>query len=129
MWDIKSGLLVTTFYGHMSSINALNLSESENEIITCDAEGVVKLWDLKMMKLRGEVNCGPHSANGVCLDPSGEIAIVANDDCNLYMIDLNKFVIDSIVKGHEDSVQDVAFDPFNKQVISCSSDLTFRTWS
>lgn len=104
MWDIKSGLLVTTFYGHMASINDICLSESEKEIVSCDAEGVIKLWDLKMMKLRGEVNCGPHALNGICLDPSGEIGIAASDDCGIYVTDLNKFVVDSVTKGHEDSV-------------------------
>ena len=104
MWDIKSGLLVTTFYGHLASLNGICLSESEREIISCDAEGVVKLWDLKMMKLRGEINCGPHAANNICLDPSGEVGIIASDDCSLYVLDLNKFIVESVVKGHDDAV-------------------------
>lgn len=33
------------------------------------------------------------------------------------------------LKGHEDSVQDVAFDFNSKMIVSCGSDSTFRVWS
>ena len=128
LWDIKSGLLVNTFYGHTGSVNSISLSESENEIFSCDTEGICKLWDLRMMKEKGEINCGPYSGNGVVLDPSGEIGFMASDDCSIIVCDLVGFKIENRLKGHEDSVQDVVFDPFNKQLISCSADLSFRTW-
>lgn len=33
------------------------------------------------------------------------------------------------LRGHEDAVQSVAFDPSDKAIISASSDCTFRLWS
>lgn len=88
MWDIKSGLLINTFYGHTSSINNLDISETENEVITCDAEGLVKLWDVRTMKCRGDINCGRYALNGVCLDPSVDIGFAASEDCDIYVMDL-----------------------------------------
>ena len=128
IWDIKSGLLSNTLYGHFASINSVQLSENEQKLLSCDSDGVVKLWDTRMMKCMGEVNCGPHSANGCTLDPSATIGFIASDDCTIRVVDLKEFSVISELKGHEDSVQDIVFDPFNKQIISCSSDLSFRTW-
>ena len=56
------------------------------------------------MKCRGEVNCGPYSANGICLDPSAEIGYVASEDCNIVVVNLNEFKIEYKLSGHEDSV-------------------------
>ena len=32
------------------------------------------------MKCFGEINTGPYSANGICLDPGAELAFVASED-------------------------------------------------
>lgn len=102
VWDIRTGLLSHTFYGHIGSINSLSLSESEKEIVSCDSEGIVKIWDLKTMKCRGEVDCGPYSANGIVLDPSSDICFVASDDCNIHILDTKTLKVDALLKGHED---------------------------
>lgn len=128
LWDIKSGLLSSTLYGHLASVNSVQLSENENTLVSCDADGIVKQWDLRTMKCLGEANCGPHSANGIAIDPSGNLAFVACEDCTVRVVNLKDFNDVIELKGHEDSVQDIVFDPFNKQIISCSADLSFKTW-
>lgn len=47
---------------------------------TCDAEGTVKLWDLRKTSELASVNFGPHSANSVAFDPSGTVLAVASND-------------------------------------------------
>lgn len=79
----------------MGSVNSICLSESENEIVSCDSDGLVKIWDLRTMKQRGQVDCGPYSANGLALDPSAELGFVASDDCQIYCIDLKAFKVES----------------------------------
>lgn len=74
-------------------MNGISLSEAEKEVVSCDSEGVVKLWDLRMMKVRGEMNCGPHAANGITLDPSAELGFVASDEGSVVVIDLEKFEV------------------------------------
>ena len=45
-----------------------------------DSDGLLKIWDVRTCKELGEVKCGDYSANGVALDPSGDLAFVASDD-------------------------------------------------
>lgn len=36
--------------------------------------------------------------------------------------------MDTMYKGHEDSVLDIIYDPNNKSLVSCSTDNSFRIW-
>jgi len=33
----------------------VDISENENEVVSCDSDGIVKVWDLRTMKARGEI--------------------------------------------------------------------------
>ena len=128
MWDIRTGLLCNTLYGHATGVNSLAISADEYRIVSVDTEGIVKCWDVRKWKLENEIFCGPHPANGIDLDPSGKFGFVASDDGNVKIIDLENFKLESELRGHEDAVLDVVTDYINKEIISCSSDTTFRTW-
>lgn len=45
-----------------------------------DADGVVKLWDVRMVTERLTINVGPHPANKATFDPSGEVLAIASED-------------------------------------------------
>lgn len=87
-WDIRTGLLVNTFYGHTSSITSIFLGESENELSSCDSSGKVILWDLRMNKIRGEIQCSKESVNSIVMDPSIEFGFAASSDSMIYVLDL-----------------------------------------
>ena len=55
-----------------------------------------------MMKQRGEIDCGPYSANGIALDPSADLGFIASDDCSIHVVDLKTFKVENNLKGHED---------------------------
>lgn len=71
---------------------------------------------------------GKFSANGLSIDKSGVIIACANDEGNITLFNQSTGKIENILKGHEDSVQDVAFDLNSKMIVSCGSDSTFRVW-
>lgn len=52
LWDIRSGLCVQTFYGHLNSVNHCVFSLKGDSIASCDADGIVKMWDVRMVKGR-----------------------------------------------------------------------------
>ena len=52
---MRSGLCAQTLYGHLNSVNHLCFS-TDDVIVSCDADGMVKLWDVRMVagdSLRG----------------------------------------------------------------------------
>lgn len=49
-------------------------------IASVDADGVVKLWDVRKVAEYATINVGPQSANCCCFDPSGFIIAIASND-------------------------------------------------
>ncbi|CAD8213124.1 unnamed protein product [Paramecium octaurelia] len=128
LWDIRSGLCVQTFYGHLNSVNHATFSLKGDSIASCDADGIIKMWDVRMVKGRSQFDAGPYSANAVALDKSGSILLVGSDDQQIRLYNETTQKQEHTLKGHEDAVQDVAFDYNSKMIISCGSDATFRIY-
>ena len=126
---MRTGLCAQTFYGHLNSCNHVAFNLRGDTVVSCDADGLVKLWDVRMVAELLSVDCGPHPANKCAFDRSSESLAVASDDGSIKCfsaLDGSKLCE---LTGHEDAVQGVVFDPFGKFLISCGSDSTFRYWA
>lgn len=47
---------------------------------SCDADGVVKMWDARMVAEIGTMEAGQHPLNSVCLDRSATRLAAASND-------------------------------------------------
>jgi hypothetical protein len=129
MWDLRSGLCVQTFYGHSNACNQATFNMQGDMIASCDSDGIVKLWDVREVKDFLQVDTGQHPANAAAFDRSGKVLVIASGDASIKTCMLEDRQTLSNLEGHEDSVQDVAFEPTgNKYLVSCSSDNTFALW-
>ncbi|XP_073392267.1 flagellar WD repeat-containing protein Pf20 isoform X2 [Physcomitrium patens] len=129
LWDARSALCVQTFYGHKASCNHACFDNKGYMIASVDADGIAKLWDVRKVAEYATINVGPQSANRCCFDPSGLIIAIASNDQRIkcFQIDLEVVPV-SELRGHEDAVQAVQFDPKGNFLVSGSSDSTFRVW-
>eukprot|EP00927_Polykrikos_kofoidii_P046434 TRINITY_DN40686_c0_g1_i1.p1 TRINITY_DN40686_c0_g1~~TRINITY_DN40686_c0_g1_i1.p1 ORF type:complete len:612 (-),score=119.02 TRINITY_DN40686_c0_g1_i1:540-2318(-) len=130
LWDLRTGLCVQTFYGHNNACNQAVFNMRGDTIASCDSDGLVKLWDVRVVSEFCEIENGPHPANAADFDRSGKVLVIASGDTSIktFNVEDRKWIINH--EGHEDSVQDIAFEPqSNKYMISASSDATFALWS
>ena len=77
---------------------------------------------------RNQYDSGPYSANAVTFDKSSTFLAVASDEGVVKLFNDTTNKLEHTLKGHEDAVQDVAFDFNSKMIVSCGSDSTFRIW-
>ena len=49
-------------------------------LASTDADGVVRLWDVRMVAEVAAVACGPHPCNAAAFDASGSSLAVGSDD-------------------------------------------------
>ena len=129
MWDIRTCVPTSTLYGHLGSVNSFAFTPDETKLTSVDTEGVVHFWDLRTMKHIGEIETNRYALNGVAIDAGGRLCFAASEDNSIKAINLDTLKIEYELKGHEDSVLDLAINPLNKELISCSADSTFRIWS
>jgi len=129
LWDLRSGLCVQTFYGHANACNSAVFNLRGDTIASCDSDGIVKLWDVRVVSEYLQIDTGQHPANSSAFDRSGKILAIASGDASIKTFDVDEKVFIANLEGHEDSVQDVAFEPLtNKYLISASSDAAFCLW-
>eukprot|EP00741_Cyanophora_paradoxa_P020974 tig00021319_g20248.t1 len=129
LWDIRTGLCIQTFYGHQNACNHATFNLKGDTIASTDADGVVKLWDVRMVQERGQFQTSVHPANKCAFDRSGHVLAVACDDAIIRIYNMLQNRLVQELKGHEDAVQSVVFDPFGKYLLSSGSDCSFRMWS
>eukprot|EP00928_Gymnodinium_smaydae_P047253 TRINITY_DN31522_c0_g1_i1.p1 TRINITY_DN31522_c0_g1~~TRINITY_DN31522_c0_g1_i1.p1 ORF type:complete len:627 (+),score=127.17 TRINITY_DN31522_c0_g1_i1:232-1881(+) len=135
LWDLRTGLCVQTFYGHNNACNQATFNLRGDTIVSCDCDGWVKLWDVRVVSEYLQVQtCGEkqgqaHPANAAAFDRSGKVLAIASGDASVKTFNLEEQVWKLNLDSHEDSVQDVMFEPIgNKYLVSASSDSTFILW-
>jgi len=129
LWDLRTGLCVQTFYGHANACNHAMFNLKGDTVASCDADGIVKLWDVRVVSEFLQIDTGRHPANAANFDRSGKVLAIASGDASIKTFNIEDKVFVANLEGHDDSVQDVAFEPVsNKFLISASSDATFSLW-
>ena len=76
MWDVDSGKELEQFTGHNGSVHHLSLSSDSKRLVSCSADGTVKVWNLESVtnKLDGTVEppkFNPTPSNPCTLDLIG----------------------------------------------------------
>jgi WD40 repeat protein len=73
LWDARSQLCTHTLYGHHNSCNAAVFNLAGSTIASTDADGVVKLWDVRMAAEIVTIRGAPCPANKCSFDASGKV--------------------------------------------------------
>ena len=94
--DARTGLCVQTLYGHNNSINHIQITSRGDTIVSCDADGVVKVWDIRMISEIGSINLGTYAINKLAIDQAGKTVLTACDNGMLKAINLLNMSILSI---------------------------------
>jgi WD40 repeat protein len=118
MWDMRTNICTSTFYGHNNAVNAAIVENSGTYLASCDADGIVKFWYVRMVREIATFYECKQSANCLCFDKSGNLLAVGYDDSNIRIFSGIK-KCDAMYKGHEDAVLDLLYDPNNASLLSC----------
>lgn len=127
-------------------------------VASCDADGVLKLWDVRMVMECGSIQANEHSLNGCSFDRSGDVVAAASNDGTVRPESFLPLFINSTLtslwlwtsffmcfsqvkifstreksvlaelRGHDDAVQSVLFDPSGQSLYSAGSDSSFLVW-
>ncbi len=98
-------------------------------VASTDADGIAKLWDVRMVAEVRSIAAGEHPLNKCSFDRSSEVLAVASDNGKVLCYSTSSGELLQQLHGHEDAVQAVMFDPRGEFMVSAASDSTFRLWS
>ena len=99
-------------------------------IASCDAMGVVRLWDVRKMAELHTTPMAPagKAANSCKFDASGTVLAVASDAGQVICLDVATMKVLKELPGHTGPVHGVAFNGSSDSLLSVGSDHTLRMW-
>lgn len=114
IWDMRTGLTVQTFYGHLNAIKDAVFSAGGHLIASCDSDGILKAWDIRMVQELMQVDCGDSIALSVAFDRNAKYIAVGCSDAEIRIVNAQtgekQGEIVASLKGHEDAVNGVSFN-------------------
>lgn len=125
---MRTGLTVQTFYGHLNTINDAQFSIDGRYFSTCDSDGIVKMWDNRMVQELLTVDTGDFVCHSLCFDKSTQQIAVGCADHEIKLINIANQEVSGVLKGHDDAVNSVHINHDNSALYSASNDGTIRMW-
>ena len=130
LWEVKTGNLLNTLVGHTGDVQTVMFSPDGNLLVSgcCWSgswDGKVCLWDAHTGELL--LTLDNETVAAVTFSPNGSIITYANDD-TIYFLDILSENILTMLKGHTDIVDSLAYSSDGKTLVSGSRDGTILIW-
>ena len=130
LWEVKTGNLLKTLDGHPGDVQNVVFSPDGNLLVSgcCWSgswDGKVCLWDTHTGELL--LTLDNETVAAVTFSPDGSIITYANDD-TIYLLDILSENILTMLKGHTDVVDSLAYSSDGKTLVSGSRDGSILIW-
>lgn len=135
VWDMRQGT-VQRNYKHNCPVNDVVIHPNQGEVISCDHEGNVRIWDLSenicTHQLIPEEDVPVRS---VSVASDGSMLVAGNNTGNVYVWKMvaskDSTSVHAMTKfrAHSKYITKVLLSPDVKHLATCSSDHTARIWS
>jgi sperm-associated antigen 16 protein len=137
-WDPRIGQIVHRFVGHTHAVNDVRCTSIQgDQLVSCDAGGVVRVWDTRNQHAVLTVSTGSEPLNRVVVDPSGSVVAACCDDGSIFAFDTVQLAGRATaaredigcLAGHSAAVLGLAMDARGEFMASVAADGKVRIWS
>lgn len=112
----------------MNTINDAVFSIGGQYVSTCDSDGIVKIWDIRMVQELLTVDTGNAIAHCLAFDRATKVLAVGCSNAEIKMINVEKGEITNQLKAHDDAVNAIYINHDNQSMFTASNDGTVRIW-
>jgi WD40 repeat protein len=126
VWDLATGKLKETLFGHKQPIYSLLISQDGETIFS--ASHKIKLWNLKTGKSFQTLFGHKKWVTSLGISQKGQFLITGSQDTTVRIWNLQNGELIRTLKGHQGSVTQVLVTANEEIVISGSEDKTIKLW-
>ena len=117
--------------GHTDKVTSIALSPDGRVIASASFDGTIRLWDIKTGQTIKELSISKMPLFAVSFSPDGQYiaySYAVDEDCSIYIWNLNKNCHQCVLKGHESVIRSISFSHDGSSLVSASNDGTVRIW-
>jgi len=114
---------------HKSSINSVDISPSENMMVSSDASGEFIVSDTRRANRLRDLEGHIYEVYCSRFFPSGMVVLSGGMDMTVRVFSVEDAWNARTMKGHKAAVHDLGFFGEGAEVVSCSKDGTVKVWS
>ncbi|KAG8505660.1 WD repeat-containing protein 36, partial [Galemys pyrenaicus] len=130
VYNMQSGIHRGSFgkdQAHKGSVRGVAVDGLNQLTVTTGSEGLLKFWNFKNKVLIHSVSLNS-SPNMMLLHRDSGILGIALDDFSICVLDIETRKIVREFSGHHGQINDMAFSPDGRWLVSASMDCSIRTW-
>ncbi|XP_037385232.2 WD repeat-containing protein 36 [Talpa occidentalis] len=130
VYNMQSGIHRGSFgmdQAHKGSVRGVAVDGLNQLMVTTGSEGLLKFWNFKNKILIHSMSLSS-SPNIMLLHRDSGILGLALDDFSICVLDIETRKIVREFSGHQGQINDMAFSPDGRWLISASMDCSIRTW-
>ncbi|MBC8350585.1 MAG: protein kinase [Planctomycetes bacterium] len=128
LWDVQSGAVRHTLYGHSSSVNSVAFSPDGQTLASASHDQTVKLWDVETGQLEQSYEGHTLPVHAVSFSKDGRTLASASTDRTIKVWDAGTGELKTSFQAHEAHVWDVTYSPDGMTLASCGSDRAVKLW-
>jgi len=131
-WDLRNEKRISSHTQRMGGINSIALSHNQTAVFTVGQEKRITLWNLSEethLMQRDLDSSKLDEANAIAVSRDGNLIATGGTSREIRLWNPHDLAMITTVKGHSDSILDLAFSPDNHQLVSCGEDSVVLVWN
>ena len=117
--------------GHADKVTSIALSPDGHTIASASFDGTIRLWDARTGQTVQELPIKKMPLFAVSFSPDDQYiaySYAVEEDCSIYIWNLNKNCYQCVLKGHESVIRSISFSHDGSSLVTASNDGTVRIW-
>ncbi|MFY0651923.1 MAG: caspase family protein [Cyclobacteriaceae bacterium] len=117
MWDVNTGIDVSTFNAHEAGVNCIDLSKDGKTLISGGKDGKIIIWDTSTGNVLTSIEGHEGSVNTAKLSADGQMIVSGGEDEIVRLWNINGDSIKS-VRGFSAPITNLAISPDGERIVT-----------
>jgi WD40 repeat protein len=127
LWDVQSGQLLQTLYGHEAMIQQAQFSPDGQQVITASLDRTARIWRVDSGQTV-RVLSHQDAVSSAAFSPDGQQVVTTSWDGTARVTEIETEALKVILSGHRGLVLDAQFSPDGRSLVTAGADGTARIW-
>lgn len=128
IWDIQTGKILKTFYGHTDSVNSVSFSPDEKFLVSGSSDNTIKVWDISTEKEIKSFSGHKEKVQAVAFSPDGKYIASGSSDQTIKLWNVSTEKEVKTLTRSVCSISNILLEPNGAMLATCFFDNNLKLW-